>query len=150
MGIDKLKFESSPALPGNEILVGIVKCMEQFMRSSPVDRWQEKFRERDSIFIQWVKDGSDVVAFKAGYELRPGLFYSWLGGVLPSHRRLGIATRLLVEQHAYAKSIGCTEIRTISTNEHKGMMICNLQQGFDIIETKARSGETRIVMLKTL
>ena len=142
----QLQYHQTNGLPEAKVLSGIVGCMDAFMRTSPVKRWEEKFAERSNSLIQWVTDGDDVVGFKAGYELRPGLFYSWLGGVSPSHRRQGIAKRLMAEQHQYARSIGCKEIRTISTNDHKHMMILNLAVGFDIIETKAKGDETRIVM----
>lgn len=35
------------------------------------------------------------VGFKLGYGADDGTLYSWLGGVLPAHRKIGLAQRLL-------------------------------------------------------
>ena len=45
------------------------------------------------------------VGFKLGYE-RDGYFYSWLGGVLPTYRRMEIAQNLANEQEKWAKING--------------------------------------------
>jgi len=147
---NNLSYHHTTDLPGNDTLEAIFTCMQGFMRETSVARWKEKLEHRQSILVQWVSDNNKVVAFKAGYILRPGLFYSWIGGVLPEYRRMGIAKKLLIEQHEHARKLGCTEIRTISTNSHKEMIICNLMHGFDILETKIRGDETRVVMTKRL
>ena len=93
MAKSKYSFHSSTAIPDAPVLQNIVDCMAGFMRVSDAARWQEKLSDRTQIFVQWVTEGEKetdkVIAFKAGDELRPGLFYSWLGGVHPDHRRQG-------------------------------------------------------------
>ena len=34
--------------------------------------------------------GYELVGFKIGYAVTSKRYYSWLGGVIPAHRRLGI------------------------------------------------------------
>lgn len=147
---DKFEFKDSTELPSDQVVEQIIDCMSQFMRSSSLDRWKEKFFDRKNPFIQWVELNGKVVAFKAGYELRPGIFYSWLGGVKPECRKKGIGQRLMQKQHDYAKQIGCQIVQTISSNHYRDMMVLNLKNGFDIVETKKKGDEVRVVMSKNL
>ncbi len=91
------------------------------------------------------------VGFKVGYE-RDGSFYSWMGGVLPGFRRMGIAQALAEQQEAWARQQGYQHITFKTRNQHKSMLIFGLRNGFDIIGFKEKpSIETnRIMLRKTL
>jgi hypothetical protein len=60
-----------------------------------------RMRMKEKSFILAIHASLDqkVVAFKTGYALSPQLFYSWIGGVDPDHRRNGLALRLMSLQH---------------------------------------------------
>ena len=95
--------------------------------------------------------GARPVGFKAGYALDATVFYSWLGGVLPEYRRQGIARQLLDYQHDWCRRSGFTCIRTKTLNQWKGMLLLNLQNGFDITHTyKDSAGRLKIVLEKEL
>ncbi len=73
------------------------------------------------------------VGFKLGYELDSQTFYSWLGGVLPAYRNLGVAADLMTKQHEWCKSNGYKKIQTKTQNRWKNMLILNLEFGFSVI-----------------
>ena len=89
--------------------------------------------------------------FKVGYE-RDGYFYSWMGGVLPEFRKLGIAKKLADRQEAWATEQGYSSVTFKTRNQHKGMLIFALKNGFDIIGFKERESVevNRILLRKKL
>jgi len=96
-------------------------------------------------------DDNKAVGFKVGYE-RDGFFYSWMGGVLPSHRRLGIAQALSDRQEEWAKAQNYFSITFKTRNQHKAMLLFAIGNGFDIIgfEEKEDVSTNRIWLRKTL
>lgn len=92
-----------------------------------------------------------LAGFKVGYE-REGYFYSWMGGVLPAHRRQGIAQGLANAQEAWARAHGYPAITFKTRNNHKAMLLFALQNGFDIIgfEPKETPQAHRILLRKQL
>jgi ribosomal protein S18 acetylase RimI-like enzyme len=82
------------------------------------------------------EQGGQLAGFKAGYE-REGYFYSWMGGVLPAFRRKGLARALAQAQENWARQQGYTTITFKTRNQHKGMLLFALKNGFDIIGFKA-------------
>ena len=95
--------------------------------------------------------GDEVIGFKMGYELRPDLFYSWLGGVHISFRKQGIAMELMSLQHTLLMETGYETVQTKSTNTLKGMLILNIKYGFDVISTYTNAkGKHKIILEKLL
>lgn len=95
--------------------------------------------------------GETPAGFKLGYE-RDTYFYSWLGGVLPKFRRLGIAQQLAAEQEKWAKKNNYNSITFKTRNRHKAMLAFSLKNGFNIfkIEEKENISEYRIWLRKEL
>ncbi len=91
------------------------------------------------------------VGFKLGYE-RDTYFYSWLGGVLPKYRRMGIAKKLSDEQEKWAKENNYNSITFKTRNRHKAMLSFSLNNGFNIfkIEEKENIDEYRIWLRKVI
>lgn len=86
--------------------------------------------------------------FKVGYE-REESFYSWMGGVLPEFRRLGIARALADAQEEWARRQGFGQIVFKTRNQHKNMLLFALQNGFDIIGfTEKETVETNRILLR--
>lgn len=92
-----------------------------------------------------------AVGFKVGYE-REGYFYSWMGGVLPAYRKLGIAQKLADAQENWARSKGYPSVTFKTRNHHKAMLLFAIKNGFDIIgvETRDVPAEHRILLQKKL
>ncbi len=62
-------------------------------------------------------------------------FYSWLGGVDPVYRGLGIASQLMTTQHSWSRKKGYAKVQTKTQNRFRSMLILNLNHGFEVIGT---------------
>ena len=94
-----------------------------------------------------------TVGFKIGYETISGQnFYSWMGGVLPKFRRLGIAEQLYLYQENWAKQAEYNKILIKTRTKHKAMI--NILQKHGFIQTGiipyCPEEETRILFEKKL
>lgn len=94
-------------------------------------------------------DGTPV-AFKLGYEMNPREFYSWLGGVVPEFRGVGLAGELMRRQHEWARAQGYARVQTKTRNRFADMLMLNLRHGFEIIGTYDSDTGLKIVMEKKL
>jgi len=85
------------------------------------------------------------VGFKIGYDrFKNGRFYSWMGGVLPKFRRMGVAYSLANSQEKWAAENEFRSISLKTRKKHDEMIAFSLNHGFIITE------ETRIWMEKLL
>lgn len=73
------------------------------------------------------------VGFFAGFELKPGVFFSWLYGVLPDYRRNGIATQLMDAVQAWVLQHGYESIRFECHNQHRPMLHLAIAQAYDVV-----------------
>ena len=63
------------------------------------------------------------VGFIIGYESQSKQnFYSWMGGVLPKYRQLGIAEKLINYQKQWAMKAGYQRLLMKTRNKHKAMI----------------------------
>jgi GNAT superfamily N-acetyltransferase len=92
-----------------------------------------------------------VLGFKIGYE-RDGQFYSWLGAIIPSFRKMGIATAFANRQEEWARNHGYHTLWMKTRNRFPEMLIMALQRGFVITGFDAREHvrEHRIILAKSL
>ena len=106
-----------------------------------------------SYLILIALDGQIPIGFKVGYQSSdPVIFYSWMGGVLPSHRQQQVAWHLAKYQEKWAKENGFTKIRFKTRNYLKPMLIFGIKNGFDIVEVipKSSTNDHRIILEKQL
>ena len=93
------------------------------------------------------------VGFKIGYDrFKNGSFYSWMGGVLPKFRRMGVAYSLANFQEKLAAENEFISIILKTRKKHDEMIAFSLNRGFIIIEETqiTPAEETRIWMEKSL
>ncbi|WP_028766754.1 GNAT family N-acetyltransferase [Shewanella fidelis] len=64
----------------------------------------------------------EVAGFKLGYQTEEQVFYSWLGGVAPDFRGLGLAKSLLEYQEKWAKEQGYQRIDVKTRNCFPAML----------------------------
>ena len=95
-------------------------------------RYRETMRRGESLALG-AFDGERLVAYKAGFSERPERFYSWIGGVHPEYRRLGLAKALTDAQHAWLVERGYQKVRTLTSNRNLPMLMLNLSLGFVVI-----------------
>lgn len=98
--------------------------------------------------LAYVSEGGNILAFKLGYRRGEFLFYSWLGGVDPAARGKGLAHRLMVAQHDWARTAGYKFIETRTRADNDPMLILNLRHGFTIRGYETDSHGVGVVTLR--
>ncbi|MET3727166.1 GNAT superfamily N-acetyltransferase [Fictibacillus halophilus] len=137
-------------VPEEETLKRILQLHEVIFGSSNADLLVNmKLKHRLTIFT--AIHHKKVVGYKMGYEIDRSTYYSWLGGVDPAYRVQGIASKLLNKQHEYLKAKGYSVVRTKTMNKWRGMLLLNIKNGFDVMETYTnKEGLHKIVLEKNL
>ncbi len=97
-----------------------------------VEYFRRRLQNRNSLVMLAELDNRPV-GFSCGYELRPTTYYSWLAGVLPEARRMGIASQLLEAEHAWAAEQGYEMARFECYNHHRPMLLLAIRNGYDIV-----------------
>lgn len=130
--------------------VAISKQIPEFEGPPETDVYESRLAGVPNLILIAKVKGEDA-GFKVGYE-RDGYFYSWMGGIKPTFRKLGIARALADKQENWAKKKGYTTITFKTRNHHKGMLIFAIKNGFDIIGFKEKENvaTNRILLRKTL
>lgn len=129
----------------------IFELYRRIFNSEPNQEAHERLLHNHDLLALVAYDGDDPVAFKVGYRQDPDTFYSWLGGVLPDHRRQGIALALMHHQHAWAKAQGYRFMQTKTLNRWREMLILNIRNGFVITGSYvSKDGRLRIILEKEL
>lgn len=127
----------------NQEVLKVIENLESqiFNEGYKPGRFSQEARQKPRFVALIAHSDNQPVGFKVGYELEAGVFYSWLGGVLPAHRGQGVARRLLDEQHTYAKAKGYKILRTTTRNKWQAMLIFNIKNGFKIVGADFKSEE---------
>lgn len=102
--------------------------------------------------VQVATIDGDPAGVKIAYQDRPGVLYSWLGGVHPVHRRLGIGRMLMWDQHAWAREHGFRTITMKTRNQWREMLLLAIEEGFVVsgVEHRPEDGELMIQLRKDL
>ncbi|MBA4535933.1 GNAT family N-acetyltransferase [Bacillus aquiflavi] len=137
-------------MPNKKILDGIVNLYSDVFDGSAEDLLI-KMKDKPKLLFNIALYGQKIVGFKIGYELDNNKFYSWLGGVDPDYRKRGIALTLIEQQHEYLRKNGYKVVQTKTMNKWRNMLILNIRNGFNIIETYTDdNGLQKIVLEKAL
>ena len=115
------------------------------------DDLKNKISNKPPLLAIIAMKGRKVIGYKIGYPLDSQTFYSWLGGVDPTYRNLGISSRLMEKQHTYLRENGYKVVQTKTMNKWRTMLILNIKHGFDVIKTYTdEKGLHKIVLEKKL
>ena len=71
-------------------LLALSQSMPEFDNPYPLAEYQLRLSNKP-ILALFIKVEGEIAGFKLGYEQNDTKFYSWLGGVLPDFRGLGLA-----------------------------------------------------------
>jgi GNAT superfamily N-acetyltransferase len=96
------------------------------------DFFERRFLGRYNCLTLLARIDERPVGFWIGFELKPGMFYHWLGAVLPDYRRKGVGSQLQSAQVAWAKDHGYDYLRCECMNHQRDFIHFALQQGYDI------------------
>ena len=135
-------------------LVARVLEMERKVFDPPLseDIVSKELEGRKDILALFAFSEDVCCGYKIGFQHSPQIFYSWVGGVAPGYRRLGIATRLMETQHSMAKAMGYKYVRSSTRNKFREMLLLNIKFGFEItgVQKKLRDDVISIVLEKEL
>jgi GNAT superfamily N-acetyltransferase len=97
------------------------------------DFFKRRFLGRYNCLTLLARMEDQPVGFWIGFELKPGMFYHWLGGVLADVRRHGVAKQLHEAQKSWAKDHGYEFIRCECLNHQREFIHFAVETGFDIV-----------------
>jgi GNAT superfamily N-acetyltransferase len=119
---------------GPEELPAIVKLYNQIFRPSrDLESFQRRYLGRHNVLQLVARIDDRPVGFSLGFELKPGVFFSWFYGVLPECRRQGIASQLMEAVHDWALLNEYDSIRFECHNQHRAMLHLGIAQEYDIV-----------------
>ncbi len=148
-----MNYQIYTKVPSFDVLQMIASCANggvPELKETSASEIEEKLEGRNRVVVQVALLDGKTVGFKIGYELRPRLFYSWLGGVHEDFRRRGFGSELMNLQHEFCQKEGYESIRTISANNNREIIVRNVRSGYDIADVKQKGSETRVVFEKRL
>jgi predicted GNAT superfamily acetyltransferase len=131
--------------------VYVSQLIPEFKHPYDVLEYQKRF-ENVNHLILISKYNNELTGFKVGYELSNTSFYSWMGGVVPKFRKMGIAGKLALVQQKWAKENNYKEISLKTRNARKEMLLLSIKDGFQIKEVQQKENieENRIVLKKKI
>ena len=134
----------------DEFIAEVVTLGKQVFEHTDADyvRWRMTHMPDLSTFT--ARAGSRLVGFKTGYAVSERRYYSWLGGVQPEYRRGGIASELMIRQHAWLTERGYADVETATDQHNAAMTRINIVHGFTICGMRTRPERTQILFSKAL
>ncbi|MDQ4624638.1 GNAT family N-acetyltransferase [Janthinobacterium lividum] len=108
----------------------VLQAIPEFDQRRSLAQLQERLPASALVLIAEA-DGQPV-GCKLGYAAEDGSLYSWLGGVLPAHRKTGLAQRLLEAQEAWASANGFAAVTVKSMNRYPAMLRLLIRNGYQI------------------
>ncbi len=88
------------------------------------------------------------VGFKAGYATAYNRYYSWLGGVVPSARRQGVARALMRSQHDWLLKSRFHQVESHVEQDNAAMINANLKAGLIVAGFFLKDGKPYTIMQK--
>ena len=120
------------------------------IRPEKIDEYKKRCAGK---YLALIAEIDKPVGFKIGYDrFKNGSFYSWMGGVLPKFRRMGVAYSPANFQEKWAAENKFSLILLKTRKKHDEMIAFSLNRGFIITEETqiTPDEETRIWMQKSL
>ena len=129
----------------------VMARITEFSKGETVDSMTQRLEEKNRLVLVAEKDDM-IVGFKIGYELEDGIFYSWLGGVVPEVRNEGVAQLLLEAQEDWVIEQGYNTLKVKSQNQFPTMLRLLLRNGYLIekFEKKSNLRESRVYFIKAI
>ncbi|WP_026954840.1 GNAT family N-acetyltransferase [Algoriphagus vanfongensis] len=146
------KFAFKIRLASLDELLWMHQHIPEFPGKASHDFYEDRLKHRLYLALVAEKEG-ELIGFKVGYQSdTPDRFYSWMGGVRPEFRKLGVADALADFQENWAVEHGFTSIFFKTRNRFPAMISFGLKRGFKILEVIPKGGveDYRIVMGKGL
>jgi GNAT superfamily N-acetyltransferase len=129
----------------------VLSQISEFDHPETEDSLMQRLAGHESLILVAEHEGS-LVGVKIGYRLSDSTFYSWLGGVAPAGRRMGVAQALLDAQEVWAIEQGYQQINVKSRNCFPSMLRLLMKNSYLIedIEKKGNVADYRLYFSKLL
>lgn len=112
----------------NDLLLSIPEFATPYTQAEVSTRLANK-----SCLLLLVRVEGEIAGFKLGYALNQDIFYSWLGGIVPDFRGLGLANQLLNAQENWVKSQRYRMIEVKTRNCFRSMLKMLIHNQYQII-----------------
>ncbi|WP_240056655.1 GNAT family N-acetyltransferase [Bacillus mesophilum] len=137
------------SIPDDHVADGILELHKVIFSTN--DNLLSKMERKSKLLVITAVYDMKVIGYKIGYEIDANIFYSWLGGVDSNYRNYGIASNLMQKQHQYLRENGYHIVQTKTMNKWRNMLILNIKNGFDVIDTYIdEKGLHKIILEKKL
>ena len=110
--------------------INVSQQIPEFENAYPKNEYKNRLKDVKHLALTAYLNNQSV-GFKIGYETQTKQnFYSWMGGILPKYRQLGIAEKLLDYQVHWAIKAGYLRILVKTRCKHKAMIKILNKHGF--------------------
>ena len=132
----------------------MIRGMYNAIFNPQVDRsfFDRRLEHHPEVLVLVAQLDGQPVGFSCGYELRPSTYYTWLCGVVPDARRMGIATQLMAAVQAWAIEHRYEMARFECYNQHRPMLLFAIKNGYDIVGVRwdARTAGNHVIFERQL
>jgi predicted GNAT superfamily acetyltransferase len=129
-----------------QTIAEMARVVESCFGVEGTNGFSERVAAKRSPCVVIASEDGEAVGFKLGYERGSDEFYSWLGGVLPRHRRRGVAAEMMKHQHDWCRKNSYRVVVTETLNDNAAMLILNLRSGFRIVGTRLDERGLKVVL----
>jgi GNAT superfamily N-acetyltransferase len=95
-----------------------------------------RFAARHNVLTLLARVGERPVGFWVGFELKPGVFYHWLGAVASDARRGGVAQQLQEAMESWARENDYEYVRAECLNAQREFIHFAVTSGYQIVGTR--------------
>ncbi|MCH1925975.1 GNAT family N-acetyltransferase [Shewanella sp. C32] len=114
-------------------VIELMTELPEFDQERSIAEFKQRLYGRDALLMLCFVEG-ELVGFKLGYSLDEQRFYSWLGGVLPDFRGIGLAQKMLSAQEQWAAEQGYKAIQIKTRNRFKAMLNLLIKNSYQVID----------------
>src|SRR4051812_24222406 len=120
-------------LAPDDVAEGVRLYNQIYRPARDEEHFRRRYLGRHNVVQMIARIRDQPVGFAAGFELKPRMFFLWFLGVLPSHRRQGVASQLFDAMHSWAKQNDYDTIRCECFNRHRALLHLAINQEYDIV-----------------
>lgn len=144
------EFELVESDVPDSLVLELSALEQRVFGNSDIDSLRWRVGNMPDVTVFLARHGQRLAGFKAGYAVTDKRYYSWLGGVDPSHQRRGLASALMQRQHDWLGQCGYRFVETHVRRDNTGMIQVNLDHGFDVVGMFLKSDRPNLIMRRML
>jgi len=125
---------------------------EIFRPQQTQDFFARRFLGRYNLALMFATLDERPVGFISGFELKPTTYYTWLCGVVPEYRRLGVANQLMEAMESWALEHDYNCLRMECHNRHREVLRMAIELEYDVVGLRwdSERSDNLVIFEKTL